>query len=450
MFEVLSSYSGGDMKTQLNRLSRREFVKTTTALSLGISGHLGLGIHAQGSDILKVGLIGCGGRGRGAARNILEAAPGIELHSLGDLFPEPLDAAFQQLTKEPLEGRASELGNQVKITRERCFVGFDAYQKVIDTGVDIVLMATPPNFRPIHLAAAVDASVHSFIEKPVAVDPVGVRDVIATSELAKEKNLSVVAGTQRRHSNLCLEMIKRIHRGDIGEISGGQTYFLIHNTPWLGKHRRERQPAWSDMEWQCRCWYWFNWLSGDHIVEQFVHSLDFMNWALGSNPVSCLGVGGREVRKGLDYGNIFDHFAIEYEYPGDIRISAMCRQIDTCTNRIADRVVGTQGIADLDGTSATIKGGSPFKFEGPENQSQVQEHTDMIHGIRSGLPLNHGKRIAESSLTAIMGRMSAYTGLEVKWDWVLNESKLDLSPPSYEFGDLPVRPVPVPGTTPLV
>lgn len=433
-----------------NKQSRREFVKTSTAASFGAMSLLRTKLYAEGTDTLRVGLIGCGGRGRGAALNILDAAPGIELYALGDLFREPLESTLERLQRERPGTPMADFGNTVKVTRDRCFVGFNAYQEVIDCGVDVVLMATPPNFRPIHLAAAVDAGVHSFIEKPVAVDPVGVRRIIETSELAEKKGLAIVAGTQRRHSKRYVEIIRRIHQGEIGDIVGGQTYFLIHNTPWLGKHRRERQPQWSDMEWQCRCWYWFNWLSGDHIVEQFVHSIDFMNWALGSPPVSCLGVGGREVRKGPDYGNIFDHFAIEYEYPGELRIAAMCRQIDNCTDRIADRVVGSKGVADLDGSTATITGAQPFKIEESEDDSQVQEHTDMIAGIRAGKPLNHGKRIAESTLTAIIGRMSAYTGKSVDWDWALKESQLDLSPPRYEFGELPVRPVPVPGTTPLV
>ncbi|MHC4565927.1 MAG: Gfo/Idh/MocA family protein [Planctomycetota bacterium] len=424
-------------------------MKTSAALSLGTVGLIGSKAYAAGSETLRVGLIGCGGRGRGAAANILDAAPGLELYALGDLFQEPLDAAFRQFSRARPEGPMAEMGNKINVTRQRCFVGFDAYQKVIDCGVDVVLMATPPHFRPIHLQAAVQAGKHSFIEKPVAVDPVGVRSVIATSALAREKNLAIVAGTQRRHSNLYLEIIKRIHRGDIGRIVGGQTYFLIHNTPWLGKHKRQRRAEWSDMEWQCRCWYWFNWLSGDHIVEQFVHSLDFMNWALGAHPVSCIGVGGREVRKGPDYGNIYDHFAIEYEYPEDLRISAMCRQIDSCTDRISDRVVGSEGLAYLDGATARIQGRRSYIYDGPVRNPQVQEHADMIAGIRAGRPLNHGKRIAESTLTAIIGRMSAYTGRALKWDWALKASKLDLSPPHYEFGDLPVRPVAVPGTTRL-
>ncbi|MCF7974401.1 MAG: Gfo/Idh/MocA family oxidoreductase [Phycisphaerae bacterium] len=438
------------MREKQKQLSRRDFMKTSAALSWGTLGLWSAGAFAAGSDALRIGLIGCGGRGTGAAVNCLDAAPGVELYALGDLFQEPLDAAFRQLSQTRPGSPMARMGNRFNVTKARCFAGFDAYQKVIDSGVDIVLMATPPGFRPIHLAAAVKAGKHSFIEKPVAVDPVGVRSVIETSALAREKNLSIVAGTQRRHSDMYLETIKRIHRGDIGRVVGGQTYFLIHNTPWLGKHRRQRRPEWSDMEWQCRCWYWFNWLSGDHIVEQFVHSLDFMNWAVDAHPVSCIGVGGREVRKGPDYGNIYDHFAIEYEYPGDLRVSAYCRQIDNCTDRISDRVVGSEGLASLDGSVAKIQGTRSYQYEGPVQNPQVQEHTDMIAGIRAGQPLNHGKRIAESTLTAIMGRMSAYTGSALTWDWAMKASQLDLSPARYEFGDLPVRPVAIPGTTKLM
>jgi myo-inositol 2-dehydrogenase / D-chiro-inositol 1-dehydrogenase len=438
------------MESSQKQCSRRDFVKSSAALSLGSLGLMGAGAFAAGSDTLRVGLIGCGGRGRGAAVNILDATPGVELYALADLFPEPLDAAWGQLCRARPDSPMAKMGNKVNVTRERCFAGFDAYQKLIDCGVDVVLMATPPHFRPIHLQAAVQAGKHSFIEKPVAVDPVGVRSVITTSALAQKKNLAIVAGTQRRHSRLYLDIIKRIHRGDIGRIVGGQTYFLIHNTPWLGKHKRERRPEWSDMEWQCRCWYWFNWLSGDHIAEQFVHSLDFMNWALGTHPVSCIGVGGREVRKGPDYGNIYDHFAIEYEYPEDLRISAMCRQIDACTDRISDRVVGSEGAAYLDSGTASIKGARAYTYDGPVHNPQIQEHADLIASIRAGKPLNHGKRIAESSLTAIMGRMSAYTGRALKWDWALKASKLDLSPAQYAFGDLPVRPIAIPGTTKLI
>ena len=236
----------------------------------------------------------------------------------------------------------------------------------------------------------------------------------------------------------------------IGDIVGGQCYFVIHDKPWLGGFVKERQPGWSDMEYQCRCWYWYTWLCGDCIVEQHVHNLDIMNWAIGAHPVKCLGIGGRQVRTGPEYGNIYDHFAVEFEYPGGVRILSMCRQTDGCSNRIAERVVGTQGAANTDEAAGSIEGQTPFTYAGPTPNPYEQEHADLIASIRAGKPLNHGRRIAESSLTAIMGRMSAYTGKELKWDWVLKASQLDLTPPHYEMMDLPVEPVAIPGVTPLI
>jgi predicted dehydrogenase len=208
--------------------------------------------------------------------------------------------------------------------------------------------------------------------------------------------------------------------------------------------------GWSDMEWQCRTWLFFTWLSGDHIVEQHVHNLDVINWAIGTHPVQCLGMGGREVRTGPEFGNIFDHFAVEYEYPNGVRVLSMCRQTEGCDHRVSERVVGTKGSAYTDGSNGSIEGPDAYKYEGDSPSPYVQEHADLIASIREGKPLNEGKRVAESTLTAIMGRMSAYTGRALKWDWAMSASKLDLTPPAYEFGDLPVAPVAVPGKTQLI
>ena len=440
--------------TQESAVSRRDFIKTSATATVSLAA-LGLGKYAfaAGSDKLRAGLVGCGSRGTAAAWDIVNSAANVEIYALGDLFKEPLDECFKVLSEGRVKNasvRGSALGDKLNVTPDRCFVGFNAYKKVIACGVDIVLLVTPPHFRPEHLKAAVEAGKHVFMEKPVAVDPVGVRSIITSSELAERKDLAIVAGTHRRHWNHYIETIKRVHNGEIGEIVGGQCYFLIHNTPWLGRRVKKRQVGWSDMEWQCRCWYWFTWLSGDHIVEQHVHNLDVINWALGAHPANCVGLGGREVRKGPEYGNIFDHFAVEYEYPNGVRVSSMCRQTDGCSNRISERVVGTKGSAYTDRSTGFIKGQNAFRYDGPSSDPQLQEHTDLITSIRSGKPLNDGKRIAESTLTAIMGRMSAYTGRAMKWDWVMNASKLDLRPSKYEFGDLPVRPVAVPGITRLV
>lgn len=433
------------MKNKKNRnMTRRDFVKASAAIGAAAILPGKEQLFAQGSDKLRVGLIGCGGRGTGAAMDCVQSSPNVEIVAMADLFRDRLDRSLAELSKEVDDEKFS-------VTNETCFTGFDAYEKVIACDIDMVILACPPHFRPMHLAAAVEAGKHVFMEKPVAVDPVGTRSVIASSDLAKEKGLAIVAGTQRRHQNHYSEILKRIHNGDMGEIVAGQCYFLIHNTPWLGGHVKERQPQWSDMEYQCRTWYWYTWLSGDHNVEQHVHNLDIINWAIGTHPVKCVGVGGRQARTGPEYGNIYDHFAVEYEYPNDVRVQSMCRQVDGCTNIIAERVIGTKGIAYTDESVGLIEEPNTYKFDGDSNNPYVTEHADLIASIRNGQPLNEGRQVAESTLTAIMGRMSAYTGRALSWNWVMNASKLDLSPPAYNFDiDLPVRPVAIPGKTKLI
>ena len=419
-------------------VSRRNFIKTSAAVGMAAILPGKERLFAAGSDKLRVGLIGCGGRGTGAAQDCVTSSPNVEIVAMGDLFKDHLDRSLAELSRE--------VDDKVSVTQDTSFVGFDAYKKVIACDVDMVILATPPHFRPEHLAAAIEAGKHVFMEKPVAVDPTGIRSIIASSELAKNKGLAIVAGTQRRHQAHYLEIMKRIHRGDIGEIVGGQCYWNMGEL-WVKK----RQTGWSDMEWQCRNWLYFTWLSGDHIVEQHVHNLDIINWAIGTHPVQAMGMGGRQVRTGPEYGNIFDHFAIEYEYPNGARVLSMCRQTAGCHEQVSERVVGTKGKTYTDGSTGFIEGQNPFKYEGESPNPYVQEHADLIASIRRGKPLNEGQQVAESTLTAIMGRMSAYTGRALKWDWVMNASKLDLSPPKYDFGiDLPVRPVAVPGKTKLV
>jgi predicted dehydrogenase len=260
--------------------------------------------------------------------------------------------------------------------------------------------------------------------------------------LADRKKLAIVAGTQRRHAAGYQEIMKRIHDGAIGEVVGGQCYWNQGGL-WV----EEKKPQWSDMEWQCRNWLYFTWLSGDHIVEQHVHNIDVINWAFGSHPVKAMGMGGREVRTDEKYGNIFDHFAIEFEYANGARVLSMCRQIDGCTDRVSERIVGTKGTSNC---SNKIEGSNAYLYEGPDPDAYVQEHADLIKSIREGNPLNEGRQVAESTMSAIMGRMSAYTGREMSWDWAMNTSTLDLSPPEYKMTDLPVQPVAVPGQTKLI
>jgi predicted dehydrogenase len=416
-------------------LTRRDFIKTAAAASLATAIPGNLGLFAGGSDALRVGVIGCGGRGTGAAIDCLNGATGVEVVALGDLVPDRVESAFKKL-KDKFPGL-------VNVPAERRFAGFDNYLKVCAVPeVNLIVTAAPPGFRPLHFKAAVEAGKHVFMEKPVAVDPVGIRSVIASSDLALRKGLGVVAGTQRRHQKRYLELLRRIKDGQIGEIVGAQCYWNQGDL-WV----KMRDAAMSEIEWQCRNWLYFSWTSGDHIVEQHVHNIDVVNWAIGALPKNIVAMGGRQVRTAPEYGNIFDHFAVEYEYPNGVRVASYCRQTKGAAERVEERIVGTKGVAFGYGE---IKGEKPWKFEGEEINPYVQEHTDLVASIRNGKPLNEGRQIAESTMCAVIGRMSAYTGRAISWDWAMNSSKLDLSPAKYEFGPNPVDPVAVPGTTPLV
>ncbi|MHC4210737.1 MAG: Gfo/Idh/MocA family protein, partial [Planctomycetota bacterium] len=310
--------------------------------------------------------------------------------------------------------------------------------------VDMVILATPPHFRPAHFAAAVDAGKHVFMEKPVAVDPTGVRNVLAAADAADAKGLSVVAGTQRRHETCYQGVMKRIHRGQLGRPVSARCYWNMGGL-WMNPPRDE----WSDMEWQLRNWLYFTWLSGDHIVEQHVHNLDVVNWAVRAHPIRAMGMGGRQVRTHPDYGHIFDHFAIEYEYPDHVHLTSMCRQIDGCANRVEEVIVGSVGHSVTRSGYAVVEGPHAWRFEEENRNPYVQEQRDLIYSVNGAGPrLNETRTVAESTLTAIMGRMSAYTGKEVTWEQAMS-STLNLAPPVYEFTDLPMPPVAVPGQTEL-
>ena len=283
-----------------------------------------------------------------------------------------------------------------------------------------------------------------------AVDPVGVRSLMESAEMADDKKLSIVVGTQQRWQPQYLELIKRIHDGELGEIVGGQAYWNWGHSKW---HYADRKPEWSDMEWQIRCWPYFTWLSGDHFVEQHLHNIDILNWAIGSPPVQCLGMGGRQARTGPEFGNIYDHFTVEYEYAGGIRVMSMASQIEKSTPRVGERVVCAKGSTYTtrgEGYINDVNGKRIYKYEKNIHSGEIEQCANLIKSIRSDKPINEGKRIAESTMTVIMGRMSAYTGRALSWKWAMNASKLDLSPAKYEMGDLPVRPVAVPGETKLI
>jgi predicted dehydrogenase len=428
-------------------ITRREVIKTTTLASLAAAfPTTGGAFVAHASERIRVGLIGCGGRGTGAAIDCLEASPDTVVVSLGDLFPDQIEWARGQLGEKAAAER-------VPVTPDSCFSGFDAYEKVLATDVDLVILAAPPFFRPSHLAAAIDAGKHVFMEKPVAVDPTGVRSVIATSERAGVRGLAIVAGTQRRHQAHYVEIMRRVCEGAIGELRGGQCYWNMGEL-WVERAARNWSDRiiekWSDMEWQVRNWLFTGWCSGDHIVEQHVHNLDVMNWAFGAHPVKCTGMGGRAARTDPMYGNVFDHFAVEYEYPKGARVLSMCRQTAGASENVSERVVGTSGTSYTDSADGYIEGAKPWRSAEVSPNPYVQEHADLVASIKAGQPLNEGRRVAESTLTAIMGRMSAYTGNALSWDWAMNASTLDLTPPHLELGELPLLEVPVPGRTRLV
>lgn len=420
--------------------SRRSFVKTTTLATAGLVLPRTLSAltpDAASAEVTRIGVIGCGGRGSGAARDAMRAGgEGIQIVAMGDLFPDRLERARANLAKLASEDPIA--AKQFKVTPETLFSGFDAYQKVLAADIDLVILATPPGFRPVHLAAAIAAGKHVFMEKPVAVDPTGIRSVIASAAAARAKSLAIVAGTQRRHDPAYLEVMRRIHDGAIGELTAGQVYWNQG-----GLWNAARQAEWSDAEWQIRNWLYFTWLSGDHIVEQHIHNIDVANWAMGAHPVRAVGVGGRQWRTDAAYGHIFDHFAIDFEYPNGAHVLSMCRQIDGTANHVGERFVGTRGTTDA---NKQISGQRAFKWEGQDKNPYVEEHVDLLASIRAGKPLNEGQQVAESTLSAIMGREAAYTGQAIGWEELLGATQ-DLTPPNRGFGALSVPPVAMPGRT---
>jgi len=431
------------MRNESKNVSRREFLKAGAAVSAGTVLMQGGRAFARGSDTMRVAMIGCGDRGTYDAITCLKAADGVELVAMADLFQDRIDSSLARLKKA--------VPDKVKVTGETSLLGFDAYQKVMAMkDVDIVMLLTPPGFRPQMVRAAVEAGKHLFMEKPGAVDPVGTRSLMTSADMADQKGLSIVVGTQQRWQPQYLELMRRIHDGELGRVVGGQAYWNWGSSKW---HFQHRKPEWSDMEWQIRCWPYFVWLSGDHIVEQHLHNMDVINWAIGSHPVSCLGMGGREVRTGPEFGNIYDHFAVEYEYPNGIRVASMSSQIEGSTSRVGERLVCTKGstyttraLGYIDDT----QGNKIFTYEDEIHSGDSAQYAGLIGSIREGKPLNECRRLAESTMTLIMGRISAYTGRALKWDWVMKASKIDLSLEKYELGDLPVRPVAVPGKTQLM
>ncbi|HEX7071917.1 MAG TPA: Gfo/Idh/MocA family oxidoreductase [Rhodothermales bacterium] len=435
--------------------TRRDFIRTGTAALAGAAALHGLPFihtaHAKPDDPIRVGVIGCGGRGTGAILNVLQAgtrviypqwgyhtedvaenarrgAEGISVVALADLFEDRLTQCRGQLAKI-----------DVTIPDDHCFVGWDAYEKLLAVPeINYVILTEPPHFRPAHLMAAIQAGKHVFMEKPVAVDGPGVKLVLEAGELAAQKGLGIAAGTQRRHDPQYVETVTRLQDGAIGEIHTGRAYWnggVIWAVP--------RQEGWSDMEWQVRNWNYFTWLSGDHIVEQHVHNLDVINWVMGAHPIRAHALGGRQARPNdPTFGHVYDHFAVEYEYENGARMYSQCRQMDGTASRVEEAVEGTNGSSNC---YSWIRphSGSPWRYEGEKPNPYEQEHQDLINSIRAGTPINDARDVALSTLTGIMGRESAYTGQPVTWEQALNMRSL--GPAKYEFGPAEFPAVAVPG-----
>lgn len=413
--------------------TRRTFLKTSAAVA-GASVLLP-GAYAGDNQTLRIGLVGCGGRGSGAARDALQADPNVRLVAMCDVFMDRLQDSLKNL-------QGSKFADKVDVAPDRCFDGFDGYQKLLNSGVDVVLLCTPPGFRPLHLKAAIDAGKHVFCEKPVAVDATGVRSVIATAKLAKEKGLSLCSGFCYRYDHGKRETVKRIHDGMIGDVAAMQITYLT-GPLWF---RKERDACESDMEFQMRNWYYYTWLCGDFIVEQHCHNMDKAAWVFkGEMPVSCSGVGGRQIRTDPKFGHIFDHFAVVFEYKNGAKLFSSCRQMAQCQNDVNDHVMGTKGSAQLMRHTVTPFAGGAWELGSDKYKDMYQvEHDELFAGIRSGKLINDGEAAAYSTMMAIMGREAAYTGKRLTWKQMM-ESKQDLSPKQFAWGANPVPGVPMPG-----
>lgn len=427
--------------------SRRDFLKSSALLGGVLAapallpGKL-LGA-AGGGDTLRLGLIGCGGRGSGAAANALSADKNVILTALGDAFADRVQNSLKNLQ--------AAHPDRVKVSPETCFVGLDAYQKVIESGVDVVILATPPGFRPVHLKAAVAAGKHVFCEKPVATDAPGVRMVLEAAAEAKRRNLSIVSGFCYRYNHGVRAIMQQVHDGGIGEV---RALYTTYNTGYVWAPF-PRQPEWTDLQYQVKNWYYYTWLSGDHLVEQAVHSLDKMAWAMRDvPPVKCVAHGGRQVRTAPEFGNIFDHFSIVYDYPDGVKGFHFCRQQMGCANDNSDYIMGSDGVAHIVRAFSgpfVLKGKTNWRYRESKPSDMYQnEHDELFASIRSGKPINDGVAMAHSTLVAIMGRMAGYTGQEITWEQALNSQETLVPEINGWQTAVAVPPVALPGQTKFI
>lgn len=438
------------MENQPLNSSRRDFLKHSTLAALATSAvnvSLNSSVFAGVDDTVKVGLVGCGGRGKGAAKQACSTNGRMKLIAVADAFEDKAKSAPDEIKRAV----GSDKQDRISVDSDHTFWGFDAYEKLMNSGVDLVILATPPGFRPIHFEAAVKANKHVFMEKPVAVDGPGVRKVLAANVLAKEKKLKVGVGLQRHHQSSYIETINRLQDGAIGHILAMRAYW---NGGGVWDPPLKWEDAKSEMEYQMRNWYYYNWLCGDHIVEQHIHNLDVCNWVLNGYPQRCSGMGGRQVRTDKRYGEIYDHHAVEYEYDNGVRVFSQCRHIPNCWNSVSEWAIGTEGSGNVNGELKDPGNEILWKFRGPNPDPYQIEHDDLFAAIRSGAEYNEADNGAFSSLTAIMGRMATYSGQVIEWEAALN-SELNLMPEKFAWdAPTPVRansdgsyPIALPGIT---
>jgi myo-inositol 2-dehydrogenase / D-chiro-inositol 1-dehydrogenase len=394
--------------------TRRDFIRNSSLLVAGgamAAGSLNIAraAHSFGSDEIKIGLVGCGGRGSEAANQAMNTSGGpVKLVAMADAFEDRLQASYRSIK--------SAKGEKVEVPKERMFSGFDGYKDLLKCDLDLVILATPPGFRPLHFEAAIAAGKHVFMEKPVATDPAGVRRVLNSVKIAKEKSLAVQVGLQRHHERKYMATVKAIQDGAIGDIILARAYWN-GQTPWV----RPRQENFTELEYQMRNWYYFNWLCGDHIVEQHIHNLDVINWIKNAYPKTAQGVGGCEVRKGKEYGETFDHHMVEFTYPDGTVLLSECRHQPNCWNSVSEYVHGTKGRSDVSGSKIYDAGGSTLQnFDKLGADGWQQEHHDLFADLRAGRIPNEGEYGALSTMTAIFGRMATYSGQKIDWEKCLN------------------------------
>jgi len=428
----------------MESINRRSFVKKS-ALAAGAGIMLSEEdikhkVYIDGDDAIKIGLIGCGGRGTGAVVQALKSGQNVRLVAMADAFKDNLKKCYDRISDPDFKDWSGDesvnISSKIDVTEDQMFDGFDGYKKVIDL-CDVVLIATPPGFRPIHFEAAVNANKHVFMEKPLAVDGPGVRRILKAAEIAKQKKLNVVVGLQRHYQKIYTEWMDRIHNGVIGDIVASRVYWNSAGV-WV----RERQAGQTEMEYQMRNWYYFNWLCGDHITEQHIHNLDVGNWAKQALPVRAMGMGGREVRKGMDHGEIFDHHFVEYEYADGSRMFSQCRHIEGCTRRVTESFHGTNGSAPKPGVLKTRSGYTIMNHDDENDINPYQqEHNLLFAAIANGeYKYADAENGANATMTSILGRMATYSGKVIEWDDAMN-SNIDLSPSRYAWdADPPIMP----------